>query len=229
MSDEADPPKLLRLRPVSVPTVRIPTVQVPTVRVPTIRVSTVPGTVRVPAIRVPTARAPNITMLGEGKGSRLVRYPNTSNALRSLLEDGPVKEHRLELKTRADPKLGPRSALVEKPSPSERSKPSLNALQLIRESIDRPVGAHLPTSFSPPPLPRVEATQVIDGAGLGQMIRIRRQMLKLSQQQLADRAGVGRRFIGELEGGKASVELGRTLAVCRTLGLILTLQAADGR
>jgi y4mF family transcriptional regulator len=220
MGDEADPPKNPRRNPTAVPTVRVPTVQIPGVRAPV---------VRVPTIRVPTARLPEVNTPGETKASRLVRYPNASNALRSLLEEGSATEYRFEFKKREDPALKPRGVLVEKPSPSERSKPSLNALRLIRESVNRPVREHLPTAFSQPPLPRVEATQIINSAGLGQMVRIRRQMLKLSQQELADRASVGRRFIGELEGGKPSVELGKALAVCRTLGLTLTLQAADGR
>ena len=212
MNDEPAPPKGLRMKPVSVPTVGTVPIRVPAVRVPKIHV---------PTVRVPLA--------GDSRASRLVRYPNASNALRSLLEEGTVKALGLELETRADPKLVSRSATTEKPSPSERSKPSPNALQLIRESFGSPVRERLSPSFSAPRLPRVEATQIIDGADLGQMVRIRRQMLKLSQQQLAERAGVGRRFIGELEGGKPSVELGRALAVCRTLGLTLTLQAADGR
>lgn len=202
MSDRADPPKSLRLKPVAGMT----------------------------TVRMPSARPAGIPQPKEAKASRLVRYPNASNALRSLLEEGVVKEHRLEFKTRVDPKLAPRGRVVEKLSPSERSKPSPNALRIIRESLERPVRDYQSTYLSPPPpLPRMEAVQIMEGAHLGQIVRIRRQMLNLSQQQLADRVGVGRRFIGDLEGGKPSVELGKALAVCRTLGLTVMLQAADGR
>lgn len=198
MSDEADQSESLRRSPVSVP-----------------------------MIRVPTARLPEVDTPGEKTASRLVRYPNASSALRSLLQERSPKASSLEPRARVDLARGSRGGLVERPAPWARSKPSQNALRLIRESVGRPVREQLTTAR--PPLPRVEATQIVDGAGLGQMVRIRRQMLKLSQKDLADRAGVGRRFIGELEGGKPSAELGKALAVCRTLGLTLTLQAADGR
>lgn len=57
---------------------------------------------------------------------------------------------------------------------------------------------------------------------LGQMIRVVRREQSMTQQQLADMAGVGRRYLLELEAGKESVELGRTLLVCAALGIDLT-------
>ena len=56
---------------------------------------------------------------------------------------------------------------------------------------------------------------------LGRLVRGRREDLVLNQQQLAQRAGVGRRFVSELEAGKPTLEIGKVLAVCRTLGLTL--------
>ncbi len=43
----------------------------------------------------------------------------------------------------------------------------------------------------------------------------------MSQQQFADLAGVGRRFLSELENGKATIELGRTLLVTAAAGVDL--------
>src|ERR1700704_1811064 len=53
----------------------------------------------------------------------------------------------------------------------------------------------------------------------GSMIRSRRQALKMRQDQLARATGVGRRFLIDLEGGKSSCQLGRSLLVAEALGL----------
>jgi transcriptional regulator with XRE-family HTH domain len=55
--------------------------------------------------------------------------------------------------------------------------------------------------------------------GFGALIRSRRQALAMSQDQLALATGVGRRFLIELEAGKASCHLGRSLVVAEALGL----------
>ena len=54
----------------------------------------------------------------------------------------------------------------------------------------------------------------------GSMIRSRRKALNLRQDQLALATGVGRRFLIELEAGKPSCQLGRSLLVAEALGLM---------
>ncbi|KAK0330602.1 hypothetical protein LTR94_032222, partial [Friedmanniomyces endolithicus] len=71
-------------------------------------------------------------------------------------------------------------------------------------------------------------TPVAEIASLGAIVRLRRAILDLSQQDLADRAGVGRRFISELEAGKAALEFGKVLIVCRALGVTLTAEVTNG-
>jgi transcriptional regulator with XRE-family HTH domain len=56
-------------------------------------------------------------------------------------------------------------------------------------------------------------------SAFGAMIRVRRKALKLRQDQLALATGVGRRFLIELEAGKPSCQLGRSLLVAQALGL----------
>ena len=51
------------------------------------------------------------------------------------------------------------------------------------------------------------------------LIRSRRKALKLRQDQLALASGVGRRFLIDLEAGKPSCQLGRSLLVAEALGL----------
>src|ERR1700733_5218943 len=53
----------------------------------------------------------------------------------------------------------------------------------------------------------------------GDLIRSRRKALNMRQDQLALATGVGRRFLIELEAGKASCQLGRSLLVAEALGL----------
>jgi transcriptional regulator with XRE-family HTH domain len=55
----------------------------------------------------------------------------------------------------------------------------------------------------------------------GSVIRSRRKTLKMRQDQLALATGVGRRFLIDLEAGKSSCQLGRSLLVADALGLRL--------
>jgi y4mF family transcriptional regulator len=62
----------------------------------------------------------------------------------------------------------------------------------------------------------------------GSMVRSRRKALNMRQDQLALVAGVGRRFVIDLEAGKPSCQLGRSLLVAEALGLKLTDILASG-
>ncbi len=53
----------------------------------------------------------------------------------------------------------------------------------------------------------------------GTLIRSRRKALNMRQDQLALATGVGRRFLIDLEGGKPSCQLGRSLLVAEALGI----------
>lgn len=66
--------------------------------------------------------------------------------------------------------------------------------------------------------------KIIDSAqALGQAIRGARIALGLTQQALAESNGLSRKFIGELESGKGSIELGSALKVAKSLGIIWEL------
>jgi DNA-binding XRE family transcriptional regulator len=56
-------------------------------------------------------------------------------------------------------------------------------------------------------------------SGFGLLIRSRRKAMRMRQDQLALATGVGRRFLIELEAGKPSCQLGRSLLVAQALGL----------
>ena len=53
---------------------------------------------------------------------------------------------------------------------------------------------------------------------IGEHIKARRKEFKLTQVELAERAGVGLRFVRELERGKASVQLDKVNLVLKLFG-----------
>ena len=64
---------------------------------------------------------------------------------------------------------------------------------------------------------------------LGEMLRRARKQLGLTQPQLALAAGVGVRFIVELEAGKSTIRLEGVLRVIHALGGELSLSGLAGR
>ena len=68
-------------------------------------------------------------------------------------------------------------------------------------------------------------SQVIkDSKSLGDLIRLRRKDLNLTQAQLAALAQVSPRYVFDLEDGKTSVRLDKLLPVLETLGLTMSLK-----
>jgi DNA-binding XRE family transcriptional regulator len=65
----------------------------------------------------------------------------------------------------------------------------------------------------------VEEAAGIQARNFGALVRERREALRMRQDDLALATGVGRRFILELEAGKASCQLGRALVVAAAVGL----------
>lgn len=70
----------------------------------------------------------------------------------------------------------------------------------------------------------VELSQVLDVSDLGAIIREYRKGLGVTQVDAAREAGVGPRFLGELENGKQTVQLGTVLQVLESLGLGLYVE-----
>lgn len=56
---------------------------------------------------------------------------------------------------------------------------------------------------------------------VGRLVRQARERMSLTQQAFADLAGVGRRFLSELENGKETLELGKVMRVTRAAGILL--------
>ncbi len=62
----------------------------------------------------------------------------------------------------------------------------------------------------------------------GVLVRDQRKGLGWSQQQLAEKVGVSRLWIGHLEKGKETVEIGLVLRTFRVLGLAINLSKEAG-
>jgi len=93
-------------------------------------------------------------------------------------------------------------SISDRPLPSDNAHPS--RVGLTRAGASRPIGAT---------------------TDLGLIVRERRRVLALTQQELADAAGTGRRFVSELEAGKVTLEFGKILRVCQLLGIDLFAKA----
>jgi len=65
-------------------------------------------------------------------------------------------------------------------------------------------------------------------AQLGAAIRIRRKQLKITQKELAMTCGTGLRFIVDLEKGKPTCQIGKTLQVVQALGLAIETAPLGG-
>ena len=62
---------------------------------------------------------------------------------------------------------------------------------------------------------------------IGALIRDHRRRLGLTQEALAERVGVSRQWLGDVERGKASAELGLVLRVVNALGVRLVVVEED--
>lgn len=69
--------------------------------------------------------------------------------------------------------------------------------------------------------------QIYTAIDLGREIRERRKVAGLTQKNAAALAGVGTRFLSELERGKPTSEIGKTMKVLQILGLELYVTSRD--
>jgi y4mF family transcriptional regulator len=64
---------------------------------------------------------------------------------------------------------------------------------------------------------------------LGKVIRARRKQAGVTQAELAGLAAVGTRFVGDVEGGKPTAELGKVLRLLDRLGLRVAIVERGGQ
>jgi len=69
---------------------------------------------------------------------------------------------------------------------------------------------------------------MISATDIGTTIRAARKAQGLRQDELAAAANVGVRFLIELEAGKETAQIGKTMAVLAPLGIDVSLTLPDG-
>lgn len=75
--------------------------------------------------------------------------------------------------------------------------------------------------ISPYGIERDAMTKITDTKGLGRAIRMRRKELHYTQAFISDVTGLSVTFISDLENGKETAELGKTIRLVNLLGLDL--------
>ncbi|MCR5125641.1 MAG: helix-turn-helix domain-containing protein [Treponema sp.] len=67
--------------------------------------------------------------------------------------------------------------------------------------------------------------QVNDSVSLGQAIRNRRKELSYTQKYISEVTGFSMSFLSDLENGKPTCEIGKTMHIMNMLGLNLNVEA----
>ncbi len=71
--------------------------------------------------------------------------------------------------------------------------------------------------------------EITNASDFGKRVREERKRYGLRQEEVALGAGVGLRFLSELENGKPTIELERALNVARSLGLEMHVDVPEAR
>ena len=70
-----------------------------------------------------------------------------------------------------------------------------------------------------------EIMKITDAASLGNAIRSRRKELKYTQGYISEITGLSVSFLSDLENGKPTAEIGKTIEVINLLGLDILVEA----
>ena len=70
--------------------------------------------------------------------------------------------------------------------------------------------------------------KIINTEQLGAAARAWRKQLKVTQKELAMTCGTGLRFIVDLEKGKSTCQVGKTLQVLQALGIVIETGSPSG-
>jgi len=144
---------------------------------------------------------------GAGK-SGVIKVSGNGSALRQFVAKAKAEASpRPAIKLRAPD----RSERIEMPALAQGP-----AVQFDVASI-KPISASERRSF------------LSSAAELGEFVRAARLQQRMTQSELAEKAGIGRRFISELEAGKPTAELERVFYVCNALGVRLLAAEHDAR
>lgn len=74
---------------------------------------------------------------------------------------------------------------------------------------------------------RTQSKFINNPKDIGDMVRAMRKNAKLTQSKAAAMCGVGARFLSDLENGKPSIHLGKTLHVLKMVGLTTIIKKKE--
>jgi HTH-type transcriptional regulator / antitoxin HipB len=77
------------------------------------------------------------------------------------------------------------------------------------------------------PSKKIPFGSIFSSKDIGNVIRAKRKADHLTQAEAAALCGVGTRFLGELEHGKATAQIGKVLRILNCLGLQLQIAAKE--
>lgn len=129
---------------------------------------------------------------GSSRSTKNVAGDAKLGGLKKALDRLPFARTRLELSALDDAVKKSGEITLSAVSLLERQGPDLRSFKIIQSTADT-----------------------------GAIVREARKRMNYSQQRLADLAGVGRRFISELESGKPTLEFDRVAKVCAACGIDL--------
>ena len=73
----------------------------------------------------------------------------------------------------------------------------------------------------------INITAVKDPKEIGALVRQARKQAKLKQAEAAAMCGIGTRFLSDLENGKPTLHLGKTLQVMKAFGLVILIKKKE--
>ncbi len=73
---------------------------------------------------------------------------------------------------------------------------------------------------------RISPVVTKSAGAIGEYLSEWRRIQRISQKELAARAGVSREVVSRLENGDVSVGLGKVLSICRVLGILQHIEGA---
>jgi y4mF family transcriptional regulator len=104
-----------------------------------------------------------------------------------------------------------------------RNMPSASAAFNVAKGRPSPSFVNSPTAHIADRSPSSSRKKIQSVSDIGVAIRTARKSKSHTQQEFADFAGVGRRFLSELESGKPTLEIGKVLKVAAAAGIQLVL------
>jgi y4mF family transcriptional regulator len=100
----------------------------------------------------------------------------------------------------------------------------LDSIGTPPRAVQRVFASIRPGSAPPRALASGMEDRIVHSVGdIGRQVRDARNAMGMTQQRFADLAGVGRRFLIELEHGKPGLKIGLVLDVCKAAGIRLAV------